>query len=324
MLTLAERAKPKLSANEQILHLKSKGVKFDLISEECAIQYLNNNNNYFKLRAYRKSFEKYKNGKSIGKYIDLDFAMLKDLAIIDMRLRYTLLLFALDIEHFEKVKLLKIISESNDDAYEIVQKYFEKLKHDEENNVNKSFTNLIHEINRNKSSEYCGGIINKYEGNYPAWVFIEIVPFGVFIDFLGFCSDYFNTAGLKDDFYLLLAVKRLRNAAAHNNCLINNLSLNTSKHKTNYNVNRSLSKEVGIKKDIRDRRMSNASVRDIVTLLYAHKSIVSSTGVIESQAKHIHDVIDRCFRNITYYKNNELIIATFEFLKNVVDKYYKM
>lgn len=36
------------------------------------------NNNYFKLRAYRKNFEKYVGGAKNGQYINLDFAMLKD------------------------------------------------------------------------------------------------------------------------------------------------------------------------------------------------------------------------------------------------------
>lgn len=318
--------KPKLSAAEQIIHLKSKGVKFELISEQDAEKYLMTNNNYFKIRSYRKSFEKHKTGDQAGKYIDLDFAHLKDLAIIDMRLRYTLLLFALDIEHFEKVKLLKIISESRDDAYTVVKRYLKKLQNNEENNTigKKPYTNLIKEINKNKSSEYCGALISNYSPNYPAWVFIEIIPFGVFIDFLGFCSEYFNDKNIKDDFYLLQAVKRLRNASAHNNCLINNLSLNTSQHRTNYSVNRSLSNEVKINKNSRDRRMSNASIRDIVTLLYAHKTIVSSSGVIAAQGEMIHDVINRCFRHIEYYKQNDLIVATFNFLKKVVDKYYDM
>ena len=101
------KTKPQLTPQEQVEHLKKKGVKFNFKSEDEAINYLSKNNNYFKLRSYRKSFEKYVGGDKDGMYIDLDFAMLKDLAIIDMRFRYTLLLMSLDIEHFEKVRLLK-------------------------------------------------------------------------------------------------------------------------------------------------------------------------------------------------------------------------
>ena len=88
---------PCLSPHEQIQHLLSKGVKFHLISQQDAEQYLIKNNNYFKLRAYRKNYDKYVGGIHDGKYINLDFAMLKDLAILDMRLRYTLLQLTLDV-----------------------------------------------------------------------------------------------------------------------------------------------------------------------------------------------------------------------------------
>jgi len=194
-----EKLKPQLTPKEQIEHLKKKGVKFNYISEDEAIKYLSDNNNYFKLRAYRKSFEKYTEGENKGKYIDLDFAMLKDLAIIDMRFRYTLLLMSLDIEHFEKVRLLKYISESSDDGYNIVDSYLSELKKTEADTSNDKmpYTSLMNEIHRNKDSEYCGGMISKYDTHYPVWAFVEIIPFGSFINFLYFCADYFNEKTFK-------------------------------------------------------------------------------------------------------------------------------
>ena len=48
--------KPKLSVDEQIEHLKSKGVLFNIMDEEKAKDYLKRHNNYFKLTAYRKNY----------------------------------------------------------------------------------------------------------------------------------------------------------------------------------------------------------------------------------------------------------------------------
>ena len=106
--------KPILNIDEQIEHLENKGVKFSIMDKNQ--EFLANNNNYFKLTAYRKVFKKHPDGLFVDKYVDLDFAMLKDLSIIDMRLRYALLHMALDIEHFAKVKIMSTLEKNNDDG----------------------------------------------------------------------------------------------------------------------------------------------------------------------------------------------------------------
>lgn len=94
-MTVANR-KPWLTASEQIDHLKSRGVHFSLMCEDDASAYLEKNNNYFRLRAYRLGFPKVEEGTRKGEYANLDFKMLVDLSIVDMLLRYELLPLALD------------------------------------------------------------------------------------------------------------------------------------------------------------------------------------------------------------------------------------
>lgn len=101
------KRKPWLTASQQIDHLKSRGVHFSLMSEDDARAYLEKNNNYFRLRAYRLGFPKVEEGVRKGEYANLDFKMLVDLSIVDMLLRYEMLPLTLDVEHFAKVKLLK-------------------------------------------------------------------------------------------------------------------------------------------------------------------------------------------------------------------------
>lgn len=316
---------PCLSPHEQIQHLLSKGVKFDLISQQDAEQYLIKNNNYFKLRAYRKNYDKYVGGIHDGKYINLDFAMLKDLAILDMRLRYTLLQLTLDVEHFEKVKLLKYVSERQKNGFQIVEEYTKSLYEFETNETStrKPYTQLFQEINRNKSNHYCSGIIDKFQEHFPVWAFVEIIPFGTFTHFLGFVCDYFKDKKWKNDYYLLKDVKKIRNAAAHNNCILNNLLPGTTEYKSNYGLLRELN-SIGITQDQRNRRLSNAAVHDITTLLYAHKQLVTSTGVLKAEGQALHSLIERFYYHIDYYQSNDVILATFDFLKKVIDNFYPM
>lgn len=46
--------KPLLNVEQQVEHLKEKGIKFNIMSEEEAKEYLTKNNYYYKLTSYKK------------------------------------------------------------------------------------------------------------------------------------------------------------------------------------------------------------------------------------------------------------------------------
>lgn len=309
--------KPMLSAEEQIVHLKNKGVLFDKITEEEALRYLKENNNYFKLTAYRKNFSKHPDGINKDRYISLDFAYLKDLAIIDMKLRYTLVQMAFDIEHFTRVNLLKIVSESEEDGYSIVSDYIDSLE-------TKQKCILENEIARNKDNIYCGDIISKYDGDYPIWAFVEIIPFGRLISFYKYCANRFDNKSMKDVYYRLLTCKELRNACAHSNCIINDLHTGNTKYKTNNKINRELMKISSITKTTRSKKMSNAHIQQIITLMYTHKELVTSIGVHNDKSEALQLLIVRMNENIEYYSQNDLITSSFKFIKLVVDSWFNI
>jgi len=313
---MTREEKPMLDTDGQIKHLQSKGVQFNRITVEEATSYLRDNNNYFKLRAYRKNFPKHPDGDLKGQYINLDFVLLKDLSIIDMRMRYTFMQMALDIEHFAKVHLLRVIEESDDDGYQIVENYFDSLKTNDANNDTKRYDGLLCELNRNRKNPYCGGIIEKYDGCYPVWAFIEIASLGTIIHFYGFCSDQLNNKDLKDGYYLLITIKELRNAAAHSNCLIHDMGAKDSRHKPNYSMLRALS---DISKTTKDNQLKNERMRQIITLLYTHTALVTSVGVHEHTKDNLADLVSRMYHHIDYYDGNENILASFGFFKKSVD-----
>ncbi len=60
--------KPKLTSEEQIKHLKEKGIKFSICTEEEAKDYLDYNNNYFKVSSFRKNYSKIPYGENACKF----------------------------------------------------------------------------------------------------------------------------------------------------------------------------------------------------------------------------------------------------------------
>lgn len=176
---MGKEDKPMLDTWSQIRHLKSKGVRFMHITEEDGMSYLGNNNNYFKLCAYRKNFSKHPAGKLCGQYIGLDFAALIELSILDMRMRYIFMKMALDIEHFAKVQLLKEIELKENNGYEVVEDYFSSIRCRDDQNHGSSYEWLIADIRRKKDNPYCGGIIKSMMDVFqsgPSWRSFPLEP----------------------------------------------------------------------------------------------------------------------------------------------------
>ena len=148
-----ENDKPRLSLDEQIQHLKDKGILFNIMDEDFAKQYLRYNN-YYKLTSFRKNYDKHPGGENEGKYINLEFAYLVDMSIIDMRLRYRVVEMALDIEHHTKLQLLRKMDEYDEDGYQIVKDYIGSLD-DRQNEYSDTGRPLV---TVEKSTQYAGQV----------------------------------------------------------------------------------------------------------------------------------------------------------------------
>ena len=317
---MTQEKKKWLSPDGQIAKMKSHGVKFEIMSEEEAREYLQLNNTYFRLRSYRTNFSKHSRGENAGKYENLDFAMLVDIAIIDMYLRSEMALIALDIEHFAKMRLMRKmdekVSEGTEDGYTVVTDYL--ITHgqiDEENKV-------VQEINRGLSSSYTKDLINHYpDYGFPTWAFIELISFGTFCHFYRFCADRFDDRDMQNDFYLLQSVKALRNAAAHNNCLLHKLTSQSDRRPQNA-VQQAVS-DLGISRNTSRKRLRNDLLQQVATALYMHKELASE-GVRSKRAKSLSKLLKRMNRNIDEYysaKDNP-IKSSFEFIAKLVEGWY--
>lgn len=321
--------KPFMSADELIEKLAKKGVTFELTTTDEAKRYLKKNNNYYKLTSYRKNFEK----DSEGKYLGLEFAYLKDLAIIDMLFRYQVIKMALDIEHFEKVRLLTFLKSKGDDGYMAVDSYKESLRTSGEYKLMPLLENLETEINNNKTSVYCRDMLNHISPRQkmPVWVFTEVITFGTFRNFFQFCATSYKEDGLIDEAYRLKMVKSLRNAAGHSNCVFNDLTLMQPNSKIDVNkavlnklaTTNILSVEDGANGRLEPSEIQNDRIKEIITLFFVHSRILPSLDMREHYKIELADFVLRMNRHLDdYYKDNMPITNAFTIIQKIVETWY--
>ena len=317
--------RPMMKIVDLVPYLKKKNIKFEKCSENDAIKYLTENNNYYNVTAYKNNFVKYQCGEFKGKYIDLDFAYLKDLAIIDYRTRLLLFKMIIDIEHYLKIRILNTIENIDaEDGYNIVNLYLEKDYNDSK------FPKKVHDSIRKKvSNEYYKKIFSKYDidkdkkiENIPIWEFLEIITFGELVNFFEFYTREYN---LDDNKYvfILREINKLRNAVAHNSCVLSELDKKDNLHRADTLIINYL-KECGIGKENRNNKLANSRIRQITYTLYMFNIIVSSEG-IRNNVKH--DITKlfygRIILNNKYYTNNGLLKSIYNYFDKIIEKNYK-
>lgn len=193
--------------------MSSKGIEFNLMTTEEAKKRITENTYYFKAGVYRHNFNKDRDGK----YVNLDFAYLDDLAILDMRFRKILLNMSLDLEHSLKTLVNSVVTmDKFEDGYQIVQDFSVAYNFDL-NNMYGSY---------GKRTHYLNPVKNKHSSCTSLWVLLELMSFGELSKFLEFY--YERTKIQKKRFVypsrLIRYAKNVRNAAAHNNPIILNFS----------------------------------------------------------------------------------------------------
>lgn len=307
---------PKLTSVQLVKKMVQKGVKFNIINRTEAVRFFRNNNYYFRVASYMINYKSYVD-KNL-KYSNLEFAYLVELSTLDMYLREYIISMCLDIEHCLKVQLLQDI-ENNlaEDGYDIVDDFL--------NQPQKAY--VISDIKRKAHSAYCGGLIQHYfkpnttngrsSFDFPVWAFLEVVSFGTFIDFYEFYLDkYTQKRHLLSS--LFPYVRSLRNACAHNNCILHDMlpSIGTKPNSKIENYVRAIPT---IGKGMRVNKLSNRFNLEFVALLYLFSEVVSDK-IREKRIEKLKFFFNnRLQKNMMYFQKNSSICTNFDFLKKVVD-----
>lgn len=299
--------KGKLTINEIIENIKSKGITFNHISEESAKDYLLTHTYYFKLKAYAKN---YKKNPTRNKYIQLDFSYLQDLARLDMYFRELIFKMTVDVEYLVKVQIMTECQKNTyDDGYKIVSDFL---------NENSAVKEDLQKRTLGKS--YNSALIKDHLADMPIWVFLETINLYNLSKFYAFYTTRFPIEN--DVLPYLWSIRMLRNASAHNLCVLNRLL------ETGQTINSRLFKV--IKRDfpvIGARKlkqyMANPVVYDFLAVLTAFKDLDKSKCVLKRHLVDLHHFLKRCTKHASYYRGNNAIRGVFRFICSFVREYEK-
>lgn len=298
---------PKLTVPQIIDYCKNDlGITFNIMDEQTAQEFLQKNNYFFRLKQYTEiCTEKTKSGK----YQYLDFGHLVELSTIDMFLRKLLLKMTIDLEHYLKVNLVNDCQTNpDDDGYGVVKAFFEKEPYIQKT-VEKG----------NNFSCYSGMDIDQCLA-YPAvWNVVELLGFHDFTYFYSFYYEYFH---LKSEFKNHIdSIRRIRNAAAHNSCMLCNFK--PGKYPFDPEISFELAgANLGVSPETITANLKIPLINDFAVMLSVYTRLITSPMVKQKTFEEIKDFFDtRMVYHKDYFEKFTNIKNAYTFARKLLDYY---
>lgn len=312
--------KPLLTIEQQIAHMKSKGITFNLCSEADAAAYLRDANNYLRTASYRKLYPRRSGGPRNGEYIGLDFEALRRLSSADRVLRSALREVCIDIEHFARVYLLDRAEMETEDGYSVIADYLADLKSRDRSRITSSLD--WRASSSSAHDEYAGNLIAHYhEEGYPLWVFLEAIEFGRFKDLWLYCARRWDDHNMLTEHYTLKSVAALRNAVCHNRCIINGLSSRepATDYETPSTVLASMNEHGMSNSRSRRQKMSNPRVSQIASALYLSHKLCTRDTTRSRHAETMATAVRALDAVRSLCPSDGSLTSYFDFIEGLVD-----
>lgn len=123
--------------------------------------------------------------------------------------------------------------------------------------------------------------------------------------------------------YILRDIVKLRNAVAHNTCVLSELNKKDNTYPASYKIIQYL-KKCNIGKETRNNKLSNSRIKQITYTLYMFNEIVTSKGIKKNISNDLNKLFfNRIILHKEYYNNNELLKSVYLYFKKIIEFYYQ-
>lgn len=307
--------KHKLGFKEQVEFFNNKNILIDVdnvgdnINQTEVFKILKERNYFFKFKTFNKCYEKDNNGI----YKNLDFKSLHRFNILDASFRSLVLELSLICEHLLKTKINYLCTTNNqDDGYNSVKDFLKNY-----------MPNELKRYHNGKKNYYTESFMTKYSSNFAVWNLLEILTFSETLDFYNFyINKYYKGKDLKQLILNeLYAVKNLRNAAAHNNCILYLLGGNLQKLGNKYTNNNQQPKGYSYnikyilyKNNMNDDLGREFLLHDFLCLVYVFNKLCPTSQLKENGKKSIENFFINCEKKV-WFKIPRIIKYRYLFVK---------
>lgn len=293
-----------------IYSLKEQNIKFQTISEQEAEDIIRSEYSYHKLLSYACLFEKYtKNVIKKGQFVNLDFSQLYYLAEIDSRFSHILMSMCLEIE--EKIKT-KFIFEAGEkcDTKVLLSEYYSSDHEYLDATYALSYDDVV--VYKRDCNDLLSMTLDEFLGISQFGTLERLICF--------FYKEYehcIHKSALKAFETRLSSIRRIRNIVAHNNSILNKLTV-----KTEYQDLKMLSflGKHGIKNRTLKTNMSRQIISDLCGVIDVYFELVNNDTLIK-ELKNFD--VEYCQKWGESFSNNDILKTAYTFLREVFALYFE-
>ena len=216
------------------------------------------------------------------------------------------------------LKYIELINEEN--GYDTVNEFL----NEDYQNLQKIHNSIKRKISSIEYKNICDKYLNDDKlSNIPIWEFLEIITFGELINFYEFFIKKYHISGDIKYVYILREIKKLRNAVAHNDNILDDLNIQKDHYDFSENNIIEFLDNANISKKNKINKLRNNHIKQITYTLYMFNEMVTSDGIKYDVKRKLKKFFyKRIPMNKEYYKDNELLKSVYEYFDKLINFYY--
>ncbi len=301
-----------LTVHEQIMYLKQRNLKFNIMDEATAKEILLHEAYFHKILNYKHTFSHFKITNSHDDFNGIEFNDLYELKMIDNQLRELFNDMTLEIENYFKVFILRHIDENTESCNQYM--YYDIVDIDKIYRINSRMSKRIRDYGDYYSQKY----LTKFPNKKPIWVLNEYLSFGEVLEiFIKYTKKEKNSQYDKIIYYLKQA-KLIRNITVHNNTLLMKQEATKVEVK---NLKKDIEEEYKVV--IKEKYITGTLTNKLVSTILIYKLLVPNT-IYKNRMNKIFMELHTIIKTFSIFERypNETIIKELKYLYVMINKLY--